>query len=91
MKKSVLVSLLAEKTGLTCLETKKTLDAFMEFVGEQLREKEDVALIGFGTFKSRYRPEKQGRNPSTGETITIAAKNVAYFKAGKGLTDKLNV
>jgi len=90
MNKSELVKAVAEKTGMTGTDTSKTLEAFMDVVGERLSQQEDVALIGFGTFKAKHRPESQGRNPSTGASITIAAKNVAQFKPGKGLTDKLN-
>jgi DNA-binding protein HU-beta len=75
---------------LTGVDTTKTLEAFIAVVTERLAEQDDVTLLGFGTFKAKHRAEKQGRNPSTGVSITIAAKNVAQFKAGKGLTDKLN-
>ncbi|MFT5715939.1 MAG: DNA-binding protein HU-beta [Oleiphilaceae bacterium] len=90
MNKSELVKAVAEKTGLTAVDTSKTLESFMDIVTERLAEQEDVTLLGFGTFKAKHRAEKQGRNPSTGVSITIAAKNVVQFKAGKGLTDKLN-
>jgi DNA-binding protein HU-beta len=90
MKKSELVKAVAEKKGLTGVDTTKTLEAFIAVVTERLAEQDDVTLLGFGTFKAKHRAEKQGRNPSTGVSITIAAKNVAQFKAGKGLTDKLN-
>jgi DNA-binding protein HU-beta len=90
MNKSELIKAVTEKTGLTGVDTSKTIEAFIETVTERLIEQESVALLGFGTFNAKLRAEKQGRNPSTGESITIAAKNVVQFKAGKGLTDKLN-
>ena len=51
---------------------------------------EPVAIAGFGKFESKYRAARQGRNPATGETIQIAAKNQPTFKAAKGLKDALN-
>jgi len=52
-----------------------------------LKEGEDVTLVGFGTFAVGERAERSGRNPQTGEAITIAAKNVVKFKPGKALRD----
>ena len=66
------------------------LDAMLAVITEQLQDGGDVTLIGFGLFRATDRPERQGRNPSTGEPITIQAARVASFRAGKGLKDAVN-
>ncbi|MGL5684141.1 MAG: HU family DNA-binding protein [Marinifilaceae bacterium] len=85
MNKAQLIDAMAEKSGLTKAESKKALEAFMETVAETLKNDDKVALVGFGTFSVTERPERQGRNPQTGGTITIAAKKVVKFKAGAEL------
>lgn len=91
MNKTELVSVIAEKTGLTKDASKGALDAFIEAVTATLAEGEQVALPGFGTFKVSERAERQGRNPQTGETIQIAASKSARFTAGKALKEAVNV
>ena len=85
MNKAQLIDAIAEKSVLTKADSKKALDAFMETVGETLKQDDKVALVGFGTFSVTERPERQGRNPQTGGTITIDAKKVVKFKAGAEL------
>lgn len=85
MNKSELTSKIAEGAGLTKTDAKKALDATIEAITEALRAGEKVALIGFGTFSVSERPERQGINPLTKESITIAAKKVAKFKPGSDL------
>jgi len=58
-------------------------------ITEALREKEDVVLIGFGTFTTSKRKARTGRNPQTGEKIKITAKRVAVFRAGKALKNAI--
>lgn len=85
MNKQELVNAMAEKAGITKDNAAKALNAFIETTHEALKAGDKIAIIGFGTFSVNERKERQGRNPKTKETITIAAKKVAHFKAGKGL------
>ncbi len=90
MNKSELVSSIAEKSGLSKSDAKKALDATVEAIADALKAGDKVALVGFGTFAVAERPERQGINPATKETITIAAKKVAKFKAGADLDSAIN-
>lgn len=85
MNKTELVAAMAEKAGLTKADAAKALTAYVDVVKEQLAKGDSVALIGFGTFSVSERPARTGINPATKQTIQIAAKKVAKFKAGKGL------
>lgn len=87
MNKSELVAAMAEKAEITKKDAGEALDALLEIVSEQLEAGNEVALTGFGTFKTRIQAARTGRNPSTGETIQIAEKTVPVFKAGKTLKD----
>ncbi len=90
MNKTQLVDALAEKSGVTKADATRVLDSFVEVVGDTLAEGGEIALVGFGTFKTSARKARTGRNPKTGEEIQIAEANVPAFKAGKGLKDKVN-
>lgn len=90
MNKSELVSSIAVKSGLSKSDAKKALDATVEAISEALKAGDKVALVGFGTFAVSERPERQGINPATKETITIAAKKIAKFKAGADLDNAIN-
>ena len=79
--KQDLIAEVAAKTGLTKKDSEKAVNAFGEVVTEFLQ------LIGFGTFETRERAAREGRNPQTGEAIKIAATVVPAFKAGKALKD----
>ena len=85
MNKTELVAAMAEKTELS-----KALKAFTDVVAEELKKGEKVQLVGFGTFEVAEREAREGRNPRTGETMTIAASKSPKFKAGKALKDSLN-
>ncbi len=87
MNKTELVELVAEKAGLTKKDSEKALAAVLEGITDTLAKGEKVQLVGFGTFEVRSRKEREGRNPSTGETIKIAAQKVPAFKAGKALKE----
>lgn len=87
MNKSELVAAMAEKAEMSKKDTMTALDALLEVVSEQLEAGNEVALTGFGTFKTRVQAARTGRNPQTGETIQIAEKTVPVFKAGKTLKD----
>ena len=89
MNKNELVAAIAERSGLTKKDSEKAVSAFMETVQSTLAQGEKVSLVGFGTFEVRERSERSGRNPQTGETITIPATRVPAFKAGKALKDSI--
>lgn len=91
MNKNELVSAIAAKVdGLSKEQAKKALDATIEAITEALKAGDKVALIGFGTFAVAERGERTGKNPRTGEAITIAAKKQAKFKAGAELDKAVN-
>jgi nucleoid DNA-binding protein len=85
MNKKELVEAMASKSELTIAQANKALDAFVDVVTEALKAGDSLQLVGFMTLKVADRPERMGRNPATGESITIPAKRVVKFKAGKGL------
>lgn len=87
MTKKELVSAMAEKTEQTKVKTTEMLDALIEVVSETLSNGEEVAIAGLGKFEVRERAARNGRNPQTGEAITIAASKVPAFKASKTLKD----
>ena len=90
MTKDELIAKMAEKSGLTKADTKEALKALIDTVTETLAAGEDIALVGFGSFHVTERGERQGKNPQTGETITIKASKSPAFKAGKSLKDAVN-
>ena len=90
MNKSELVAHIATSAGLTKAQATKALQAFESGITHALSHGEEVALVGFGTFKVTERAERTGRNPKTGEAITIAAAKVPTFKAGKALKEAVN-
>ena len=89
MNKTDLIHKVAEKTGSTKKDAESHVNAILDVIEETLAAGDDVQLIGFGTFESRERAERTGRNPQTGEEITIPAGKVPAFKAGKTLKDAL--
>jgi len=88
MNKEQLVAKIAEKASVTKKEANQILDATIEIVVDTVVEGEKLTLVGFGTFEARERKERQGRNPQTGEVITIAATRVPVFSPGKLFKDK---
>ena len=90
MNNTELVAAMAEKTELSKKDAEKALKAFTDVVAEELKKGEKVQLVGFGTFEVAEREAREGRNPRTGETMTIAASKSPKFKAGKALKDSLN-
>ena len=87
MTKKELVSAIVEKTEETKVKTEGMLNALIEVVSETLSNGEEVAIAGLGKFEVRERAARNGRNPQTGEAITIAASKVPAFKASKTLKD----
>lgn len=90
MNKTELVAAIAEKTELSKKDSEKALKAFIEVVGEELKKGEKIQLVGFGTFEVADRAARTGKNPQTGEAITIPASKAPKFKAGKALKDTVN-
>lgn len=87
INKQSLVEQVAEKTGLTKKDAMSAVDALFEGIQSSLKAGEKVQVIGFGNFEVRERAARKGRNPQTGEEITIAASKSPAFKAGKQLKD----
>ncbi|MDC0105640.1 HU family DNA-binding protein [Bacteroidia bacterium] len=90
MNKSDLISAMADKAGITKAQAGEALDGFMGATTDALKKGEKLILVGFGTFSVNQRAARTGRNPRTGKEIQIAAKNVVKFKAGSGLSAKVN-
>jgi DNA-binding protein HU-beta len=87
MNKTDLVNSIAEKSGLTKKDVESVLNGFLGEVTTALAAGDKVQLIGFGTFETRKRSGRTGRNPQTGKAITIPASNVPAFKAGNKLKE----
>lgn len=90
MTKSELIDAIAQDTKLTKKDTEAFLKSFVEQVSAALEKGDDVAVSGFGTFSVGERAARSGRNPKTGETITIEASKSAKFKAGSALKTRIN-
>ena len=85
-----LVAALAEKTGVTKVQAKSFLDAHAALLIEELKTSGSVQLAGIGKLKMGERAERQGRNPSTGEAITIKAAKTVKLSGGKNFKDSFN-
>jgi DNA-binding protein HU-beta len=85
MNKQELIDAIAEKTGLSKADAKRSIEAFTETVTSQLKKGNAVRLIGFGTFSVRKRKARQGVNPQTKEAIKIKARKVPHFAPGAEL------
>ena len=90
MTKAELINLIAEKGDYSKKDAEKALTTGLDSVSETLANGEKISLVGFGTFEVRERAEKTAINPRTKEQITVAAKKVPAFKAGKALKDAVN-
>lgn len=90
MNKIELITAMAEKSGLTKKDSESALKAFIESVEEALASGDKVQLVGFGTFETRERAAREGRNPRTKEVIQIPATTVPVFKAGSAFKEKMN-
>lgn len=90
MNKAELVAKIAEKSELTKKDAEKALEAFISSVMETLKDGDKVQLVGFGTFETRKREARTGRDPRTGNPIKIPASIAPVFKAGKALKDTVN-
>jgi DNA-binding protein HU-beta len=90
MNKSQLVEAIAQHANLTKADAERALDGFIKTIETTLKAGDPIALVGFGTFAVKARAERTGRNPQTGQEITIAATKVPSFKPGKSLKDTVN-
>jgi DNA-binding protein HU-beta len=90
MNKGDLVNKIAEGAKITKAQAADALDAVISGISDELKSGGKVTLIGFGTFSVSTREARTGRNPSTGASITIAAKKQVKFKPGKELGDSVN-
>ena len=90
MNKSQIADRLAGRLGLSKAAAAGTVDAVFETIGEALAEHEAVRIAGFGTFATKHRPARTGRNPRTGEAVSIPASVAPGFRAGKSLKEAVN-
>ena len=89
MNKTELIQAVSKKSNLKLVEAEKVVNGFIETVSNELKRKNNVTLVGFGTFKVTYRAARTGVNPKTGAKITIKAKNAPVFRAGKALKENV--
>ncbi|GAA5316595.1 MAG: DNA-binding protein HU-beta [Candidatus Pelagadaptatus aseana] len=90
MNKSELIEAVAASADIPKAAAGRAVDAVVEAITGALKEGDQVALVGFGTFSVKERAARTGRNPQTGQSIEIAAANIPSFKAGKALKDAVN-
>ena len=91
MTKAELIKSIASKTGMTKADSGKALNAVFSSMKESLKNEGRIYIPGFGTFKVTERKARKGRNPRTGETISIPAKKYVHFKPGKTLRERVEV
>ena len=89
MNKTELCVEIAQKANLSKKDAEAALKALIDVIAKQLKEDDKVQIIGFGTFEVAKRPAREGRNPKTGETMTIEASRSPKFKAGKAFKDAI--
>ncbi|HCL4480279.1 TPA: HU family DNA-binding protein [Clostridium botulinum] len=89
MNKSELIKRMAEDNRLSQKENEKSLNSFIKIIEESLKNGERVQIMGFGTYETRERSERKGKNPRTKEEITIPASRVPVFRTGKILKEKV--
>ena len=89
MNKTELINAVAEKAGLSKKAAEAAVNATLSAITEGLKTEEKVQLVGFGSFETKSREARMGRNPKTKESIEIPATTVPVFKAGKQLKDKV--
>ncbi|MDH7972290.1 HU family DNA-binding protein [Sphingomonas sp. AR_OL41] len=90
MNKQELIASVADVSGLGKGDTSKAVEAVFDVISAALKKGDEVRLVGFGTFSVSKRKASTGRNPRTGEPMTIKASTQPKFKAGKGLKDAVN-
>ncbi|WP_045225803.1 HU family DNA-binding protein [Methyloterricola oryzae] len=90
MNKAELIEAIADAANLTKADAGRALDGMVNAVTDALKKGDTVSLVGFGSFAVKERAERQGRNPQTGNSITIKAAKIPSFKPGKALKDAVN-
>jgi len=90
VNKSELIDAIATSADIPKAVAGRALDAVIESVTGALKSGDSVVLVGFGTFQVKERAKRTGRNPQSGEAITISAANIPGFKAGKNLKEAVN-
>ena len=90
MNKAEMADRLAARTGLSKAEAMKAVDGLFAVIGDALADGDEVRVTGFGAFGTRSMPARTGRNPRTGEPVSISASTSPTFKAGKTLKDAIN-
>ena len=85
MNKAAIVSRVAKRMGLNKFTAEGAVDTVLEAIAESLAKEEDVRIAGFGTFRTKHRAARTGRNPATGESVQIPASKIPTFKAAGGL------
>lgn len=90
MNKTELIAAVADRAQMSKKDAEKAVNAVFSVVEDALVNNDKVQIIGFGTFEVRARSERKGRNPQSGQEITIPASKMPVFKAGKGLKDVVN-
>ncbi|MBX6321041.1 MAG: HU family DNA-binding protein [Rhodospirillaceae bacterium] len=90
MNKNELIAVVADETGLSRGDAAKAVDGIFDAITKALKKRDEVRLVGFGTFTASRRAASEGRNPRTGEKIKIPASWQVKFKAGKGLKDSVS-
>jgi DNA-binding protein HU-beta len=91
MTKNELIAAVADTSRLTKIEAARAVEATFDIITGALKQRDEVKLVGFGTFSVIQRAERQGRNPRTGEAVTIKASRMPKFSAGKGLKEAVNM
>lgn len=90
MKKTELIEAMSQATGESQAATARTLEALIDIISREVGAGREVAITGFGSFKASARAERTGRNPRTGESLTIAASRSVKFVPGAALKGSLN-
>ncbi len=90
MNKAELIEAIADAANLTKADAGRALDGLVSAITDALKKGDTVSLVGFGSFGVKERAERQGRNPQTGNSITIKAAKIPAFRAGKALKDAVN-
>jgi len=90
IKSELIAKLAAENPHLTQKDVERVVAVILDSMTQALEDGGRVELRGFGAFSVRGRPARSGRNPRTGETVSVRAKAVPFFKSGKELRERLN-
>ncbi len=90
LTKAQIIEEIRTKNGLTRKQSTETFEAFLETIKKTLESDEDVLISGFGKFSVKYKAERKGRNPATGEDMMLAPRKVVTFRCSAKLRDKIN-